>query len=230
MPKHARWQWAALSAVLLAASCTNDYEQFDFGGRRDGSAGQAGSAGTAQGTGGQLGGPDGSSTGGAGGGDAQGGTGGGGSGGDAQGGTGDAQGGTSGGGTGGQAGFDGGGTSGAGGSCPGPSDLLCGGMCVDGSGRANCGACSNDCEQQGISTSSRFQCIDMRCGCTMSSQCGSMASGARCSLARCICNGNQCEAGERCSMSSGNCTCNGGPPCSQGQICCQDGGCRTSCG
>ena len=36
--------------------------------------------------------------------------------------------------------------------------------------------------------------------------------GASCNMlaARCVCNGDQCQAGERCSMTSGNCTCNGG--------------------
>jgi hypothetical protein len=31
-------------------------------------------------------------------------------------------------------------------------------------------------------------------------------------------------------MTSGNCLCNGGPPCADGQICCQSpAGCRTAC-
>ena len=214
MQKLARWRWAAFSAVLLGASCTNDYEQFDFSGAHPSfSDGQAGTAGAAQGSGGQLGsGPD-ASTGGTGGAGTGGTAGDGGSGAE-----GDAQGGTAGGGTG-----------GAGGLC-GQFDLFCSGSCVDGRGRANCGACGNDCEQQGISTSTRFQCIDMLCGCTSSLQCGS-SRGASCSMlaARCICNTIQCQAGERCSMTSGNCTCNAGPACSQGQICCVNGGCRTSC-
>jgi len=238
MPKLARWTWTGLAVVLLGAACTNDYEQFDFGAGppKADAGGQAGTAGTTQGSGGQLGSaPDASDSGGAAR-DAQGGTSGGGAT-DAQGGTsaggttGDAQGGTSGGGTGGQVGADGGGTAGTGGTAGsaggcGQFEVRCSGTCTDARGRANCGACDNDCEQQGLCGG--FQCIDMRCGCTMSSQCG-QGPRARCSMlaARCVCNDNQCEAGERCGSTSGNCTCNGGPACSQGQICCQSGGCRT---
>jgi len=196
-----------LALGALAGACTHSYDEFEFrdstsggkgGAAQGGSSGKAGSSGAA--TGGSAGAAGSSGSGGT----AQGGTGGG-----------KGDGGPAGSGTGGSAGSS---------NCP-QYQIQCQGSCVPGTERARCGGCTNDCSQQGASGG--FQCIDMRCGCQSSQQCGSGPS-TRCALTvgRCVCGSTQCQAGESCN--NGACSCNGGAACSRGQTCCLSG-CAASC-
>ncbi len=91
---------------------------------------------------------------------------------------------------------------------------------------ANCGACNNDCSQQGNSTG--FECAQGACGCGQRSHCRSGGTGtAQCSNRVCSCQGDRCVPGEACLRVAGRqrCRCNGGDACEAGETCCPTAGC-----
>jgi hypothetical protein len=96
---------------------------------------------------------------------------------------------------------------------------------------ARCGSCANDCTQQGWGT--KFSCgSNLVCRCTGTDQCKDGGSGtASCAASgRCMCETTECNPGERCKKGTGNsqiCACNDGAACVPGQTCCQTpAGCR----
>ncbi len=144
--------------------------------------------------------------------------------------------GTSSGGTGGTGGTGGndatGGAAGTGGgsggmnACP-PGEQSCGGSCVAFDDRRNCGACGNDCTQQGFGAG--FVCESGHCVCGLSPRCGDTEAVCTSNLGPCACGGADCRPGEACVDRGGaiECSCNGGSACGSGETCCQTpDGCR----
>ena len=78
-------------------------------------------------------------------------------------------------------------------SC-GSSQSPCGTLCIDLSSNANhCGQCSIDCTVGGVS----LGCYAGTCGCAVPSACGSV-SGVDCVNHLCTCSGSICSAGQVC--------------------------------
>ena len=97
----------------------------------------------------------------------------------------------------------------------------------------NCGGCGNNCGAQGGSTD-QFECdtgagAQKVCGCSNNNECrgpgvASGSNGGQCSGGLCQCNSVTCNPTEWCILDASMvpvCTCNGGPACTAGQLCCQ---------